>query len=289
MPPQLPPISPPVNPPVDNSPTEELGGVPKELTTKAKLKNRIKPTAGVAPLLHIAFRLALPLVIFILSSLSIGSWLPMLVVFLSKWRIFAVKPRFWPANLRANSVDIMVGVAVVVLMAYSDDVGLRLLWAGLYAGWLLLVKPLSGTLAATLQSGIGQFAALTALFVTWAGGPLLGLVCAVGLICYLAARHFFDSYNEPYAMLLAYLWGYFGAALMWVLGHLLVVYPGNDGPLAQPTLFLSVIGYTLAAVYYLEHYDKLSIVLRRELQYLCGGAVAVLVVSLFYEGLHLIV
>jgi hypothetical protein len=239
--------------------------------------------------LHVAFQLALPAAIFVLSSLSIGIWLPLLVVFLSKWRIFAVRPRFWSANLRANAVDIMVGVSIVLFMAHTDSPGLRLIWAALYAGWLLFVKPRSGILPVSLQSGIGQLAALMALFITWSDGPLIGLVLAVGLICYLAARHFFDSYNEPYARMLSYLWGYFGAALMWVLGHLLIVYPGSDGPIAQPTLFLSVVGYTLAAIYYLEHFDRLSVTVKRELLYLCGGAVAILLVSLFYEGMHLIV
>ncbi|HEX8182005.1 MAG TPA: hypothetical protein VF575_00210 [Candidatus Saccharimonadales bacterium] len=252
------------------------------------LLHKIKPAAGVAPLLHVAFRIALPIAVFVLSSLSIGIWLPLLVIFLSKWRIFAVRPRFWLANLRANAVDIMVGIAIVVAMAQTDSLSIRLIWAVVYGVWLLFIKPKSGTLPVSIQSAIGQLAGLMALFIAWPEGPLLGLVLATGLICYLAARHFFDSYSEPYAKMLSYLWGYFGAALMWVLGHLLVVYPGRDGPIAQPTLFLSIIGYTLGATYYLEHYDKLSLTIRRELIFVCAGAMIILLASLFYEGLHLI-
>ena len=128
-----------------------------------------------------------------------------------------------------------------------------------------------------------------ALFIAWSDGPLLGLVMVAGLICYLSARHFFDSYNESYAKLLSYLWGYFAASAMWVLGHMLVVYPKQDGIVAQPTLLLSIIGYTLGAVYYLEHFDKLSLTVKRELLYLCAGAVVILLLSLYYEGTHLIV
>lgn len=262
---------------------------PQPFSTKDRIKERFRPATGIAPLLHIAFRMALPIVLFVLSSLSIGIWLPLLVVLLSKWRIFAVRPRFWGINMRANAIDIIVGVAIVVFMAYTASLGLRLIWAVLYAVWLLIIKPKSGILPVSVQSGIGQLAGLMALFVAWSDGPLTGLVVAVGLICYLSARHFFDSYNEPYARMLSYLWAYFSAALMWVLGHLLIVYPRSDGPVAQPTLFLSIIGYTLAAIYYLEHFDKLSQTVKRELLYICGGGLAILLVSLIYEGMHLIV
>jgi len=261
---------------------------PLQTKFRDKVVRRIKPASGIAPLIHVLFRIALPLAVFVLSSLSIGIWLPLLVVFLSKWRIFAVRARFWAANLRANGVDIMVGTAFVIFMAQTDSLGLRFGWAVLYALWLIFIKPRSNIAAISLQSAIGQLSGLMALFIAWPNGPILGLVLATGLICYLSARHFFDSYNEPYAKMLSYLWGYFGAALMWILSHLLVVYPKQDGILAQPTLFLSVIGYTLGAVYYLEHFDKLSVTVKRELLYLCAGAVVILVISLYYEGTHLI-
>lgn len=257
--------------------------------TKIRIRDKLKPASGLAPFLHVLLRLALPLLVFILSSLSIGIWLPLLVVLLSKWRIFAVRPRFWPANLRANAVDIMFGVSIVVFMANTESLLIRLILAVIYAIWLLFFKPRSNILPVSLQAGVGQFVALLALFVAWPDGPLAGLVLAVGLICYLSARHFFDSYNEPYARMLSYLWGYFGAALMWVLSHLLVAYPKPDGIITQPLIFLSVIGYTLGAIYYLEHFDRLSVTVRRELLYICGGAVVILLVSLFYEGMHLIV
>ncbi len=255
---------------------------------KIRIRDKIKPAGGLAPVVHVLLRLALPLFIFVLSSLTIDLWLPLLVVLLSKWRVFAVRARFWPANLRANSVDIMFGASMVIFMAATDSVMIRLGFVVVYALWLLVLKPRSTILAISLQAGIGQFVALMALFKIWPDGPLIGLVFVVGSVCYLSARHFFDSYNEPYARMLSYLWGYFGAALMWVLSHLLVVYPKPDGIITQPTIFLSVIGYTLGAIYYLEHFDRLSVAIRRELLYICGGAVIVLLISLFYEGMHLL-
>lgn len=269
-------------------------------TISSRIKARVKPAAGFAPLFHALYRIALPAVIFVLVRLDIGIWLPLLVILLSKWRIFAVRPRFWPANIRANAVDLMVGVSIVIFMFESGSMALQAVWATVYAVWLLFIKPSSSMLFVSLQAGIGQLFALTALFMVagktlqdgffgWTSLPIGAMVLLAGLACYLAARHFFDSFSEPYAKMLAYVWGYFAAAATWVLGHLLVVYPDQDGVVAHPTLLLSAIGYTLAAVYYLEHFEKLSRLVKRELLFLGGLVVFVLLASLYYEGAHLIV
>jgi hypothetical protein len=104
------------------------------------------------------------------------------------------------------------------------------------------------------QAFIGQFVALMAVYLTWADGPLYGLVLVTGLICYLAARHFFDTFDETYARLLSYIWGYFGAALTWLLGHWLLYYQ----VIAQPTFLLTTIGYGLGVLYYLNHHERLN-------------------------------
>lgn len=273
---------------------------------KSKLTKKLKPASGFSHLLHILFQVILAIVIFILVRLNIGLWLPLLVILLSKWRIFSVRPRFWPANLRANAVDIIVGVSIVIFMSHSNGVGdsmsIQLFWAVMYGVWLLFIKPRSSVLFISIQSAIGQLCGLMALFIiagqmldfdflflSWTSLPLSALVLLGGLICYLSARHFFDSFNEPYAKLLAGVWGYFGAALLWVLGHMLVVYPKPEGVVAMPLLMLSAIGYSLGAVYYLEHFDRLSTLLRRELIYISGAIVLILVISLYFEGASLIV
>lgn len=249
----------------------------------------MKPNGGFSHLLHVLYRAALPIVVFVLVRLDIGLWLPILVIMLSKWRIFAVRPRFWPANLRANSVDIMVGISTVVFMTNTESMKMQLFWAVLYGLWLIFIKPRSSMLYVSLQAGIGQLYGLMAFFLVRSDRSLFELVLVTGFICYLSARHFFDSFNEPYAKMLAYIWGYFAAALVWVLGHMLVVYPKPDGVVTMPTLMLSAIGYSLAAVYYLEHFDRLSRLVKRELLFLSASIIIILLISLFFEGSKLIV
>lgn len=215
---------------------------------------KLKPASGFANFVHIALQLLIPVLAYVLVRAGFPQ-LALSVIILSKWRMFAVRPRFWAANIRANAVDLMVGISLVLFMIYSTSMGMQLLWTALYAVWLVFIKPGSSLIMISLQAFIAQFVALTALYLVWIDGPLIGQTVLVGLICYLAARHFFDGFNEPYTKLLSYIWGYFAAALAWLLGHWLLVYYDL---IAQPTLLLSTLGYGLAALYYLDHRDRLS-------------------------------
>lgn len=222
---------------------------------------KVKPSGGLSYLLHLGLLMLLPLVLFALVQLGdTFIKLAFSIILLSKWRMFAVRLRFWPANIRANAVDIIVGLSIVLFMTHSGSEWLQLAWAVAYGIWLVFIKPGTSSLIISLQAGIGQLCGLSAIYLSWAASPLYVLVFGTGLVCYLAARHFFDSFDEQYAKLLAYGWGYFGTALAWVLGHWLLFY----GVIAQPTLILSVLGYGLAALYYFGHEEKLNDMLKKQ-------------------------
>jgi hypothetical protein len=214
------------------------------------LISKIKPATGFSKVIYTVFNIFLPLFVFILVRTDFIQ-LALAIILLSKWRMFAVRPRFWPANIRANAVDIMVGVSLLLFMVKADESQLtQLIWTGAYIVWLVFIKPASGSLLVSVQALIGLLCGLMAIFVGWGDGPLYGLVLITGVICYLSARHFFDGFDEPYAKLLSYIWGYFAASLVWVLGHWLLYY----GIVAQPVVLLLTIGYGLATLYYIDHY-----------------------------------
>ena len=221
------------------------------------------------------FNILLPLVVFALVRTDFV--IPALVIILlSKWRMFAVRPRFWPANIRANAVDIIVSVSLLLFIVHSNSQLVQAAWTLVYMAWLVVLKPASNPILISMQALVGLLCGLMAIFVGWGDGPLYGLVFATGLVCYLAARHFFDSFDEPYAKMLSYLWGYFGAALVWVLGHWLLYY----GIVAQPVLILLAIGFGLATLYYLDHHDRLSVGVRRQLVFIM---VAVILIVLIFS------
>ncbi|HET6924479.1 MAG TPA: hypothetical protein VFH39_01445 [Candidatus Saccharimonadales bacterium] len=237
--------------------------------------DRLRPASGVSYVLHLVLLVLLPLVAYVLVQLGdTFVKLAYAVVLLSKWRMFAVRPRFWPAIIRANSVDIMVGLSIVLFMTHAGSQWLQLLWAALYAVWLIVIKPATGSIMTSLQAMIGQLLGLSAVYLTWSAAPMWVLVLATGLVCYLSARHFFDSFDEVYSRLLAYLWGYFGAALAWLLSHWLLFYA--HGLVAQPTLILTVLGYGLAALYHLDHEERLSLTLRRQFVFVMVAVILII-------------
>jgi hypothetical protein len=236
---------------------------------------KIKPASGFSRLAHIGSNLVLALLVFVLVRIDFAQ-LALALILLSKWRMFAVRPRFWPANIRANSVDIIVSLSILLFMVDSNSQWVQLTWAAAYVVWLLAIKPASGALMISFQGMLGLLFGLMAVFLGWGDSPLYWLVLLSALVCYLTSRHFLDSFDEPYAKLLSYMWAYCAAGLVWVLGHWLLFY----GQVAQPTLLLVAVGYGLAALYYLDHNDRLSKLVRTEIMITTAAIALALVVSL---------
>lgn len=239
---------------------------------QAKLR-KIKPKNGLAHFFHLALVFLLPFLVYIMVRINFVQ-LALLLILLSKWRMFAVKPRHWPASIRANAIDIIVGVSLLIFMMQSGSQLFQLAWMLAYIIWLLVIKPGSQVWAVGVQAIIGQFLGMTALLLRFGDANTGVLVVVTWGICYLAARHFLASFDEPQTRLLSYLWGYFGAALMWLLSHWLLFY----GPIAQVTLLVNVIGFGLATLYYLEETDRLSIFFRRQIIFIMLAVIVILVV-----------
>lgn len=250
------------------------GDIPlSKFVMRRQLAAKIKPATGFSHFFHLLLNILLPVLLYTLIRWGDFVQLGFALILLSKWRMFAVRPRHWPANVRANAVDIMVGMSVLVFMANSGSGMWQLIWAVVYGIWLLFIKPGSSTFMVSMQAAIGQLVALVALFIAWPEAPIAGLVVATWFICYAAARHFLVSFDESLTNLLAHLWGYFAAALVWVLSHWLLFY----GVISQPALLLSVLGFGLAALYYLEKMDRLSTLLRRQFIFVMIAIVVIVI------------
>lgn len=236
------------------------------------IKSKIKPASGFSHFVHILLAVLLPVLVFVLVRLEFLG-LATTLILLSKWRMLAVKPRHWPAHFRANGVDIIVGLSVLVFMIHAQTQSVQLLWAALYAAWLVLIKPKSGVMGVSSQALIAQFLGLSALFLHWGNASVATLVILGWLICYSSARHFFTSFDEPLTRYLSDAWAYFSAGMIWILSHWLLFY----GAIAQPTLLLTVIGFGLAGVYYLDQADRLSAALRRQIVFVMIAIVAIVI------------
>ncbi|MEO6761828.1 MAG: hypothetical protein ABI220_05715 [Candidatus Saccharimonadales bacterium] len=240
-----------------------------------RLLTIIKPSRGYSHTFYYVFNILLPFLVLAFVKIELA-WLALGIILLSKWRMFAVRPRFWLANVRANAVDVIIGLSALAFVIDSSSTWMQLLWVALWVIWLIYIKPATDTLWVSLQAFVGLVAGLIALFVIWDSGPLVGLVLAAGAICFFAAHHFFDGFEEPHSRLLALLWGYFGAGLTWILSHWLLFY----GPVAQSALILSALGFGIGTIYYLDHFDKLSVNTKRQFIFIM---IAVVLLILAYS------
>lgn len=127
------------------------------------LAGKIKPTKGYAHALHIFLSALMPALVFVFIRVGFVQ-LAVLIVIITKWRMFAVRPRFWAAIVRANAVDIIVGLSTIVFMTHSHAASLQLFWAVLYIVWQIWLKPGRSTLSIAAQAFIGQTYGLMALF-----------------------------------------------------------------------------------------------------------------------------
>lgn len=238
------------------------------------IAGKIKPIRGYAHVFHIFLSAFMPALVFVFIRLKIPQG-AVVVVLITKWRMFAVRPRFWPAIVRSNAVDIIVGLSTVVFMTHShNNASLQLLWAFLYMLWQVFIKPGRSVFKVSLQALIGQTYGLMALFMAWPAGAIFILVIGVWAVCYLAARHFLTAFEEAYISVYSHTWGYFAAALAWLSAHWLLFY----GVVAQPTLLLTVLGFGLGGLYYLRESDRLSVLLRRQIVFIMIAIVMVVLV-----------
>ena len=80
-----------------------------------------------AAFLHIVLTAVLPLLVYVLVRLEFVA-IAFVAIVLAKWRMFAVKSRHWPANIRANAVDIFVGFSAVVFQYTLEEKLLARRW-----------------------------------------------------------------------------------------------------------------------------------------------------------------
>lgn len=179
--------------------------------------------------LNIAFAVALVVVIRYTDSIPLALGL----VLISKWRVLAVRARYWFVNVRSNLVDLIVSVSVV-LHLYTIDVStmvdsrkyiLLALVATLYVVWLLIIKPRSKRSYVALQAGIAVLLGTAALFTMSFNWPVSIVVAGMWLIGYSAATHVLNTYDdETHTLFLGLTWSVIFAEIGWAAYHWTIAY-----------------------------------------------------------------
>lgn len=247
-----------------------------------KLLYKLKPESGLSSALHYALNALLPSVIlgiFWLAKLyGLTNNVPMItaaaLVLLSKWRMLAIKPRFWFSNIRSNLVDIFLGLSVVSFIAGTSNFYIQLIWAVVYTFWLSWLKPQSKPVPVMIQALLAQGLGLVAFYRAFPNSSMLISILITWLLCYASARHFLGAFDETLVRAITNIWAWFGAVMAWILGHWVIDYLF----LPQIVLVLSILGYGLASIYYLHAKNKLSSALKNQIIGVMGLLLLIIIV-----------
>ncbi len=217
-----------------------------------ELIKSVKKRGIVSRTLHVLFN---ALFVAALLGLILGfpdtPWAALALVLVSKWRIFAVRPRFWFANLLSNMTDLLLGLGIVLLMWECDGaLAIQCVLAALYAVWLIFVKPMHKRLWVLIQAFTSQFVALAALFSVAHLIPLVFVVVLSFAIGFSAARHVLSIHKENSRTLLSMVWGLIVAELGFVAYHWTIAYT-IFAPLkiAQIAIVVTVLGFVADQCY----------------------------------------
>lgn len=193
----------------------------------------IKKRSFLSEVIYVTLNVGLAILLLVIIRTTGSLWFAFALVLLGKWRIFAVRPRFWLANLQANLVSIIVSLSFVVLLYViniSDAGTMQILISQIVLVildicWLLFLKSQSKRIYVVAQAGIALFVGVTAIYnlsYWWIATPVVLLMWLIG---YATARHVLGSFDEEkHTALLSLAWGLILAEIGWIAYHWTIAY-----------------------------------------------------------------
>ncbi len=222
-------------------------------------KRRSLVSELVYVLLNIGLAAALLVVVWVVAS-PVPAFA---LVLLSKWRVLAVRPRYWLAHVQANLVDLIVSIGLVVLLYTADHGGagdgiiIQVILTLLYIVWLLLLKPRTKRTYVVAQAGVAMVIGTVALFSQAYGWPSSVVVLAMFVLGYATARHVLSAYSDSNLTMMSLIWGFVIAQVGWLSYHWMLAY---DIPLVDtiklPQVTIIVVALSFLAERVYSSYSK---------------------------------
>ncbi len=249
----------------------------------------------LSEIIYVSMNIALALMLMFVVRSTGSLLLAFGLVVLSQWRVFAVRVRFWNANVQANLVSLIVSLSYVVFLYdvnYSsvDTVKvfiIQLVLALLYVGWLLFLKPRSKRFLVMIQANVALFTGITAIFSMSYEWPASLLVLGVWLIGYAVSRHVLSSYDEAHLSLLSLAWGFVLAEMGWLAYHWTIAYkmPIIEGVMFPQMAVIALVMGFMSYKLYDSYFHHQKIVLSNVLLPLMFAVGLSLVLLLAFNGI----
>ena len=223
-----------------------------------------KSRNALSAVLHVIFNIILGIGSIVITIIT-GSWiLGIILVALSKWRVLAVRPRYWLANIKSSLVDLIVGASVVLITYCSgtEIMPIHYILCAIYVIWLIFIKPKSTEIFTEIQSLTAIFLGATAVVLMAASANAIFMVAICYIIGYGAARHIMIQHDDQDFALITRVCGLISAEVAWLCHSWLIVYKfGSTGIIVpQFAIILTVLAFGFGRVYQsiLKHDGKLK-------------------------------
>ncbi len=157
-----------------------------------------KSRNALSTALHIAMNILLGVGSIFVTIVS-GSWIiGFILVLLSKWRMFAVRPHYLWLNIKSNLVDLIVGFSFVLLAFFSGTslLPVHYILAAGYVLWLVVIKPKTSETWNLIQALFAIFIGSTAASILSASIDPILLVGLEFIVGYGSARHVLAQNNN---------------------------------------------------------------------------------------------
>lgn len=201
----------------------------------------------VSNLVHVFLNLLLGVGAVLITVLSGSPVLGILLVLISKWRVFAVRARYLWLNIKSNLVDLIVGLSVVMLAYYAGTnfLPVDFILMIFYSVWLLFIKPLSSEKATMAQSLIAVFMGMSATAIMSANLDSIVAVLLAFLIGYAASRHILVQSDDKDFTLTTLVCGLVFAEIAWLCQTWSIIYTfGATGVrIPQVAIILTIFAF----------------------------------------------
>ncbi len=196
---------------------------------------------------HVFLNILLGLGSVLITVFSGNPALGIILVIMSKWRIFAVRSRYLWVNIKSNLVDMIVGISIVLLSFVSGSslAPVHFILAAFYTIWLLFIKPLSSENATMVQSLIGVFLGISATTILTANLESLWSVLCAFIVGYAASRHVLAQTNDEDFTLTTLVCGLVFGEIAWLCHSWAIVYTfGFTGiRIPQAAIILTIFAF----------------------------------------------
>ena len=205
---------------------------------------------------HVFLNILLGIGAVLITGFSGSPVLGILLVLVSKWRIFAVRRRYLWLNFKSNLVDLIVGFSIVILTYFAGSTLLPVdfILMVIYVLWLLVLKPMSSERANLIQSLVAVFLGISATTIMTANANSIATVTLAFVVGYAASRHVLAQTEDKNFTLTTLVCGLVFAEVAWLCQSWAIVYTFGATGIRIPqaavilTIFAFVYNYARQAM-----------------------------------------